>query len=191
MSDKIIYTAAVYSSVVNYVNFKGEAQEVQCQFSMNPIQLMTIISKFQPKKVKSGNPALNGQVEAMTDEQQLEIFRTIASRAAGEASEDGESWTPWINFEESLAGMAFMTKLASSDGDRKEFAEKVILDPIRAYVGYAVSDESNTEKDIKEFNDLLSQMEKLFLETPAKAAETPAERRARLQAELDATPDED
>lgn len=186
MSDIITYVSSVYSRDISYTNFKGETKTVTLDFSLAPLQLMSIIAGFETKKVKSGNPAKNGQVEALTSEAQLVLFTKLASSAAGFASEDGETWEPFENFEDSLAGKAFLTKLAASDGDRKEFAELCILSPFRAFTALAIADPTNSPKDVLEFQQTQSQMEKLFA-APEEKTETAAERRARLQAELDAT----
>lgn len=183
----IVYEASVFSSTVSYKNFLGEEKSVELNFSLHPLKLMHLISTFVPKKIKSGNPARNGQVE-ITDDQQIKFLQDVAKLAAGTASEDGENWLPYPEFETSLAGQAFLTKLTSSDGDRKEFSEKVLIDPFRAFVGFARVDSSNTAKDIQMLEGYLMQMENIF-RVPEQPAETPAERRARLQAELDAISD--
>lgn len=185
----VIYEASVFSRTVSYRNFKGEQVDVELHFSLHPLSLMRLISTFIPKKVKSGNPARNGQPE-ITDDQQIKFLIDVAKLAAGTASEDGENWLPYPDFETSLAGQAFLTKLTSSDGDRREFSEKVLIDPFRAFVGFARVDESNTAKDIQILEGYLAQMENIF-RVPEQLAETPAERRARLQAELNSIPAEE
>lgn len=190
MSDVITYNATVYSREISYTNFKGETKTVRLDFSLSPLELMSIIAGFEPKKSRSNNPAKKGRVEEISSEEQLNLFTKLASASAGFASEDGESWEPFEDFEESLAGKAFLTKLASSDADRKEFAELCILAPFRAFTQFAINDESNSPADVAEFRNTQAQMEKLFA-TPETPSETPAERRARLQAELDAVRDDE
>ena len=180
---ELIYEASVYSRTVAYKNFKGEENKVVLYFALDPLQLMQVIATFQPKKVKSGNPARQGQAAEISDEEQLKFVRDLASRSAGSPSDDGESWELFEDFADSLAGKAFLTKLASSDGDRREFSEKVILDPFRAFVGFAKADVSNTPKDIQQFEQMLVQMENIF-RMPEKKDETLEERRERLAAEL-------
>lgn len=182
---ELVYEASVYNRVVSYRNFKGQEKKVSLYFALDPLQLMTFIASFEPKKIKSGNPARNGQNAEMSAEEQLKFVRNIAIKAAGTPSEDGESWTPFEGFEDDLAGKAFLTKLASSDGDRKEFAEVVILAPFRAFVQFANADESNSPADVKQFNEMLQQMENIF-KAPEPAKETLEERRARLIAEMQA-----
>jgi hypothetical protein len=180
---ELIYEASVYSRTVAYKNFLGEENKVILYFALDPLQLMQVIATFQPKRVKSGNPARNGQAAEITDEDQLKFVRDLACRAAGTPSEDGETWEPFEDFSDSLAGKAFLTKLTSSDGDRKEFASKVILDPFRAFVSFAKADPSNTPKDVQQFEQMLVQMENIF-KTPEPRDESLEERRARLAAEL-------
>jgi len=179
----ITYEASVYSRTVNYKNFAGEEKSVTLYFALDPLQLMSLVASFEIKKVKSGNPALNGKPQEITGEQQFKFIRKLANEAAGTPSEDGESWAPFENFEDSLAGKAFMTKLASSDGDRREFAEKVILEPLKAFVGFAEVDPTNTPKDVQDFKVMMTQMENIF-KMPDPAAETIDDRRARLAAEM-------
>jgi hypothetical protein len=180
---ELVYEASIYARTINYRNFKGKEKSVRVQFALDPLQLMTFIAGFEPKKVKSGNPARNGQPMEMSAEQQLTFVRDIAVKAAGNPSEDGESWIPFENFENDLAGKAFLTKLASSDGDRKEFAEVVILAPFRAFVHFAEADSSNSPTDVKQFTEMLTQMERIFV-APEPDEETLDERRARLMAEM-------
>lgn len=179
----LIYEASVYSRTVSYKNFLGEDKTTTLYFALDPLQLMQVIAGFEPKKVKSGNPALNGKDAPISDEQQLKMVRDLAVQSAGSPSEDGETWVPFEDFDNSLVGKAFLTQLASSDGDRKEFAEKVILAPFRAFVGYAQADPSNDDKDKQQFAQMLVQMEAIFI-VPEKADETVDDRRARLAAEL-------
>jgi hypothetical protein len=180
---KIIYEASVYSREVSYRNFKGEEKSQNLYFALDPLQLMTVIAGFNPKKVKSGNPARQGQPAAIDDAQQLTMVRDLAVQSAGTPSEDGEAWDKFEDFEDSLAGKAFLTKLASSDGDRREFSEKVILAPFRAFVGYATADPTNTDKDKQQFSKMLAELENIFV-IPDIPDETMEARRVRLEAEL-------
>jgi len=186
-----VYEAAVYTREVEYRNFNGEQKKATLHFALDPIQLMQVIASFAPKKnKKSGNPAQRGQDMEITDEEQLKFIRDLARKSAGEPSEDGETWHPFEDFDNTLAGKAFMTQLTSSDGDRKEFAEKVVLDPFRAFVNFAKNDPSNTPKDVQQFEKMLSQMENVFA-APEVRTETVEEKRARLAAELNSLSDED
>lgn len=180
---KRIYEASVYTRDVSYKNFKGDVVERTLMFALDPLQLMQVISTVQPKKIKSGNPALNGKEEEISDTDQLKFIRDLAVKSAGSTSEDGETWIPWENFDNDLAGKAFLTKLTSSDNDRREFAEKVILDPFRAFVGFASEDEGNSPTDIANFKGMLAQMENVFKMPDAKV-ETIDEKRERLAREL-------
>lgn len=180
---QLTYEASVYSRLVKYTNFHGKAQEVTLHFALDPLKLMEVIGTFQPKKSKSNNPARRNQVESISDEEQIRFVRELAITAAGVPSDDGESWEEFDDFEESLAGKAFMTKLLSSDGDRKEFAEKVILSPFRAFVEYAEADETNTPKEVAQFREMVTQLENVF-KAPAPENESLEDRRARLAAEL-------
>ena len=183
MSD-LIYEASVYSRTVKYKNFKGETQEVKLYFALDPISLLQTIAGFNPRPSKSGNPARRGQTE-VSDEEMIKFVRDICVKAAGTPSEDGEVWEPFPDFADSLAGKAFLTKLTSSDGDRKEFADKVILDPFRSFVGFAAQDESNSPKEVQEFKQMLEQIERIFAGSD-KAEETREERRERLRREMEA-----
>lgn len=179
------YEAAIYSRVVSYTNFKGETKEVELFFALDPIQLMRLVASVpETKKSRSANPARRAEEEtSISDERQLKFLVDLASKAAGWPSDDGESFEPFQDFAESLAGKAFITKLASSDGDRKEFSEKVIIDPFKAFVSYAAADEGNTPAEIKQFNEMLGAMERIFAVSTDKN-ETIEDRRARLAAEL-------
>lgn len=181
---QITYEAAVYSRTIKYTNFKKKEQTVELFFALDPLKLMEVIATFTPKKSKSKNPALAGKVEEIADEEQIRLIRQLAVKSAGFPSEDGESWEPFTDFEDSLVGKAFMTKLLSSDGDRKEFAEKVVLAPFRAFVGYAIADESNSKAEVDQFNGMLQQLENIF-KAPAPKDETLEEKRARLERELE------
>lgn len=178
-----IYEASVYKREVSYKNFKGETKTQTLYFALDPLQLMQVIAGFEGKKIKSGNPALRGKEAPISDEQQLKMVRDLAIQSAGSPSEDGETWLPFEDFSDSLVGKAFLTKLAASDGDRKEFSEKVILDPFRAFVNYALADESNTDKDKQQFTTMLKQMENIFV-APERPDEDIEAKRARLAAEL-------
>lgn len=178
----IVYEASVYTRSVSYKNFKGETRTVELHFALDPLKLLKVIAGFNPKKSKSNNPARRDQLE-ISDSEQVQFVRDLCIQAAGEPSADGEAWTPFPDFEETLAGQTFLTKLASSDGDRAEFAQKVILDPFRAFVQFAVADESNTPKDVQQFQTMLSQLENIFA-AKEKPEESLEDRRARLAAEL-------
>lgn len=185
----VIYEASVYSRVVKYTNFKGKTQETELFFALDPLQLMQVIAGFKPPKPKkSGNPAKQNEEVAITDEEQLKFVRDLCERSAGFPSDDGETWEPFENFADTIAGKAFLTKLASSDGDRREFTEKVILAPFRAFVEFATADPSNTQKDIQQFKRMLGQLENIFQEK-ADPEESLEDRRARLAAELAAIED--
>lgn len=179
----LIYEASVYSREVSYRNFNGEEKTQTLHFALDPLQLMTVISGFEPKKVKSGNPALKGKDAEISDEQQLKFVRDLAVKAAGSPSEDGENWEPWADFDNTLVGKAFLTKLTASDGDRKEFSEKVILAPFEAFVQYANADPSNSDKEKQEFAKMLTQMRAIFAPVE-KTPESVEDRRARLAAEM-------
>lgn len=182
MSNRI-YEAAVYSQTVSYRNFKGVENTVELFFALDPLQLMQILSTYEPKKIKSGNPAIAGKDAPLSSEEQLGFVRKLASQAAGNPSDDGESWEHFEQFDETLVGKAFLTKLAASDVDRREFSNQVILEPFRAFIGYAVEDSGNSPADVAEFKDMLVKVEKLFI-VPEKAEETQAEKKARLAAEM-------
>lgn len=179
----LIYEAAVYTRTVNYKNFKGEEREVKLHFALDPMQLMAIIANFQPAKSKSGNPARRGQVDALTDEQQLKFVRDLCIKAAGEPSNDGEAWDSFPDFDTTLAGKAFLTKLAASDEDRREFAEKVILNPFRSFVAFAKMDPSNTKAEVQQLELMAGQMDNLF-KSKGPDDESYEDKKARLAAEL-------
>lgn len=179
----IVYEAAVFERELTYKNFKGETKSTMLYFALDPLKLLQVMAGYTPRKIRSGNPALNGKDREMSDEEQIVLIRNLAVQAAGFPSEDGESWIPYEDFEQSLAGKAFLTKLISSDADRTEFSLKVILNPFRAFVGYAEQDPSNSAKEIANFKEMLSKMENIF-KTPEPGSETAEERRARLMAEL-------
>lgn len=176
-----VYTASVYTRTVTYTNFKGEEQSVELFFALDPIQLLQFIAAFKPKKTKSANPAKQGEVE-LSDADQIKMIRDLAQVSAGFPSQDGETWEPFEDFTNSLAGKAFMTKLATSDDDRTEFAQKVVMDPFRAFVGFAKADPSNNAKEIQNLERMLGQIESVF--APASSNESFEDRRARLEAEL-------
>lgn len=183
MSEPLVYEASVYTRTVNYKNLNGETKIAKLYFALDPVELMGVMATYIPKKIKSGNPALNGKDAEMSDEQQILMVRQLAIKSAGIPSEDGESWTPFENFGNHIAGKAFLTKLVSSDADRKEFSEKVILDPFRAFSNYFMADESNSEVEKKELKDMLAKIENIFT-VPAPGIETSEERATRLKAEL-------
>lgn len=182
---QITYEAAVYSRIVKYTNFKGNEQEVELFFALDPLKLMEVIASFVPKKNKSRNPALAGKEVEITEAEQIRLVRDLAVKSAGFPSDDGESWEPFEDFENSLVGKAFMTRLLASDGDRKTFAEQVILAPFRAFVNYASVDESNSPAEVKQFRDMVTQLENIF-KAPAPEEETYEQRRARLEREIEA-----
>lgn len=179
---QLTYEAAVYSRTVKYKNFKGDTNDMVLYFALDPIQLMSIIASFVPKATKSRNPAKRGEPE-ISDEEQIKFIRTIATRSAGFPSDDGESWEPFEDFENTIAGKAFLTQLVSSDKDRREFSEKVILDPFRAFVGYSTADPSNSKSETDNLQAMLKQLENVFI---GKDDESLEERRARLMREMDA-----
>ena len=179
----LIYEASVYNRTVSYKNFNGVTKEQELYFALDPIQLMQVIAGVKPKTSKSNNPALKGKEETISDEDQLKLILDLVKRSAGFPSDDGESWAPFEDFENTLVGKAFLTKLTSSDGDRKEFAGKVILDPFRAFVNYASSDDTNTPKEVQQFQTMLAQLENVF-KAPQEIPETTEERRERLVREM-------
>lgn len=187
MNTQITYEASVYSRLVKYRNFKGETNETTLYFALDPLQLMASIASFAPRKSKSQNPAKQGKVE-ISDEQQIKFVRDLAKQAAGFPSDDGESWEPFEDFENTIAGKAFLTQLVSSDTDRRDFSEKVILDPFRAYVGFAEADTSNTKQDLDNLRQMMQQLENVFRGLDKKD-ESLEERRARLEAEIAALGD--
>lgn len=183
MADMPIYEASVYTREIAYRNFNGENKVQKLYFALDPMELLIVMSTYEPKKIKSGNPALNGKNAEMTDEQQIRMVRSLALKAAGTPSEDGESWTPFEEFDNTIVGKAFLTKLASSDADRKEFSEKVILDPFRAFAHYFMEDSSNTQLEKNELKDMLTKIENIF-KVPEPGSETSEERATRLKKEL-------
>jgi len=180
---QLTYEASVYTRIVKYKNFKGEVNETTLYFALDPIQLMAAIASFAPKASRSKNPAKQAERE-ITDEEQIKFVRTLATRAAGFPSDDGETWEPFENFSDTIAGKAFLTQLVSSDGDRKAFAEKVILQPFRDYVGFAKADPTNSTKETQQLDTMLSQLENIFVGKDEN--ESLEDRRARLKAEMDA-----
>jgi hypothetical protein len=177
-----VYEAAVYSREVSYRNYNGEEATVEVSFALDPIQLLELIAR-QPisKKSKSNDPRKRGQ-EEIDEGKTFTFLREIAKVAAGYPSHDGERWLPVEDFTETLAGQAFLTKLASSDEDRKDFAEKVMLAPFRAFVGYAKADPGNSKAEIAKFEQMLQQFERVF--AVSVADETLEARRARVAAEM-------
>lgn len=189
---EIVYEASVYERTVSYKNFKGQQQSVRLFFALDPLELMTMIAGFAPRTSKSNNPAQRGK-DVINEGDQVKFVRDIAIKAAGTPSDDGESWEPFENFENTLAGKTFITKLASSDGDREEFAQKVLLDPFRAFVKFAEADPTNTQKDIQQFQQMVGQLERIFANPGGDTNESLEDKRARLareMAELDAGPAE-
>jgi len=178
---QITYEASVYKRTVKYKNFKGETTETTLYFALDPIQLMQAIAGFAPKANRSKNPAKQANPE-ITDEEQIKFVRTLAEKAAGFPSDDGETWEPFDNFADTIAGKAFLTQLVSSDADRKEFAENVILDPFRAFVSFAEADPSNEAKETQNLRTMLGQLENVFVGKDNN--ESLEDRRARLAAEM-------
>lgn len=178
---QLTYEASVYKRTVKYKNFKGETNETTLYFALDPIQLMQAIAGFAPKASRSKNPAKQANPE-ISDEDQIKFVRTLATKAAGFPSDDGETWEPFEDFTDTIAGKAFLTQLVSSDADRREFSEKVILDPFRAFVGYAKQDPSNDAKDTQQLETMLSQLENVFV--GKNQNESVEDRRARLAAEM-------
>lgn len=180
----LMYEASVYSRDVSYRNFNGEERNTTLYFALDPIKLMRLIASFNLKpNTKSKNPAKRDQPAEIGEDQQLKFVSDLASEAAGAPSDDGESWESFENFNDTLAGKAFLTRLASSDADRREFSHKVILDPFKAFVAFAKDDPSNSPKDVKQFDQMLDQMERIFSMEPNKD-ESLEDRKARLAAEL-------
>lgn len=186
---QLTYEASVYTNTVKYKNFKGKVSETPLHFALDPLQLMSVIADFRPAKTKSKNPAKQGEV-AMTDAEQIKMVRNLAQRAAGFPSDDGESWEPFDGFEDSIAGKAFLTKLVSSDQARKEFSEKVILQPFRDYVGFSKADPSNTAAETLELEQMLAQLENVFSDKPDETVEARRERLRAEMAALDTVPGE-
>lgn len=177
-----VYEATIYTREVSYRNFAGTEQTVSVDFAMDPIELLDLIqTSTLTKTSRSKNPARRGQDE-VDETRQFKFLRDIAERAAGYPSADGERWLPIPDFCDTLAGKAFITKLAASDEDRKEFAEKVMLAPFRAFVQYAKADPSNTPAEVAKFEGMLSQFERIF--AVSVADETLEARKARVAAEM-------
>ena len=179
-----VYEATIYTRTVSYRNFRGEEQTVDVDFALDPIELLDLIAQSSSvsRVSKSKDPRKRG-TEEIDDNKTFQFLREIAERAAGYPSADGERWLPIKDFCDTLAGKAFITKLASSDDDRKEFAEKVMLAPFRAFVEYAKADPSNTKSEIAKFETMLGQFERIF--ATSTADETIEARKARLAAEME------
>jgi len=178
-----VYEASIYTREVSYRNFKGEEVTVEVNFALDPIELLDLIARSESvtTKSKSRDPRKQGSTE-IDEGRQFKFLRDIADRAAGYPSADGEQWLPIPNFTDMIAGKAFITKLASSDDDRKEFAEKVMLAPFKAFVDYAKADPSNSPAEIAKFEQMLAQFERVF--AVSVADETLEARRARLAQEM-------
>jgi len=177
-----VYEAAVYSRNVSYRNFAGEEATVEVNFALDPIQLLELIaSSTLTSRSKSKDPRKKN-LEEVDEGKSFTFLRDIAAISAGYPSADGERWLPIESFTDTLAGKAFITKLAASDADRKEFAEKVMLAPFRAFVEYAKADGGNSPKEIAKFEQMLAQFERIF--TVSVADETLEARRARVAAEM-------
>lgn len=177
---QITYQATVFTKTVTYTNFKGETKTIELSFALDPMQLMGVIASVETKKGRSKNPAATG---GFSDEQQLKFVRDLAAKSAGFASDDGESWEPFEDFEDSLAGKAFMTWLVSSDEGRRTFSETVVLKPFADYVSFVEADPSNTPAEVQQLKTMLSQLSNIF-KTPAPKGESAEDRRARLEQEL-------
>lgn len=195
MTENIVvsYEASIYSRDITYRNLNGETKTVSLHFALDPLQLMSIIADVPVRKSKSNDPRKKGQPEEISDSDQIKLIRDLASKAAGFKSDDGETWEPFEDFDNQLAGKAFLTKLTASDADRKEFAEQVIIAPFQAFVDFAKVEPSNSKDDVAELEGYLQNLKDVFTgktKEPAKT-ETLAERRARLTRELAETPDED
>lgn len=183
MTQNPVYEAAIYTREVSYKNFKGETSTVEVNFALDPIQLLDLIAQSDSLTVKSksNDPRKKGK-EELDESRSFTFLRDIANLAAGYPSADGEEWLPIYGFTDMLAGKAFITKLASSDADRKEFAEKVMLAPFRAFVNYAKADPGNSPDEITKFEAMLQQFERIF--TVSTADETIEARKARLAMEM-------
>lgn len=179
----LIYEASVYAREVSYKNFKGETKTAELFFALDPMQLMSVIAGYQPKKVRSNNPAIKNTDAPISDADQIKFVRDLVIKAAGSPSEDGETWIPFPDFEDTLVGKALLTKLTASDADRREFSEKVILNPFKAFVAYAEADSSNSPQEVQQLKKMLSQLENIFA-LPDPSKESTEDRRARLEAEL-------
>lgn len=179
-----VYESSVYSQSVTYKNFQGVEKTQVLYFALDPLKLMELVSGLKTKTPKkSGNPALKNKPVEITNEEQLRFLRELAVKSAGVPSEDGEEWYTFDGFENSIVGKAFLAKLTASDSDRREFSEKVVLDPFRSFVAFAVADPSNSQEDIKTFRQLLAEAEKTFT-VPTERNESIEERRSRLAAEM-------
>lgn len=184
MSD-LTYEASVYARTITYTNLKGKTNTVELTFSLDPIQLLRVMATIpSPKRSKSNNPARRAEEESgLTPEQQFKFLVDIASKAAGFISDDGESFEPFEDFKDSIVGKAFITKLASSDGDRAEFAQKVMINPFEAFVNFAKADESNSQTEIKQFEEMLESVKRIF-DTAEDKSLSIEEKRAKLEADL-------
>jgi hypothetical protein len=183
-----VYEAALHTQEITYKNFKGETKTAELSFALDPLNLLQVMSGYTPKKVKSGNPALNGKDAEISDDEQIKMIRRLAVMAAGTPSDDGDSWYPFEGFETSIAGKAFLTKLVTSDEDRRQFSEVAILAPFRAFCAYFDADSGNSAQEKKEMKDMLTKMERVF-RVPDPGSESAEERRERLERELAAIRD--
>lgn len=187
MSDasNAIYEASVFSREVHYRNLSGEARVETLHFALDPLALLQLIAGFNPKGSKSGDPRRQNEI---SDEDQVKFVRKICVAAAGWPAQGGEVWEPFPDFENTIAGKTFLTKLTTSNGDREEFAQRVLLDPFRAFVDFAAADSGNTPEEVQKFRNMLKQLENVFAGSdPAPSEpdnESPAERRIRLRREL-------
>lgn len=179
----ISYEASVHTRTVRYKNFKGKEQEFELYFALDPMSLLQLIAATNIKaEKKSGNPAKLNTASGFTEEKQINLVKDLAVRAAGFPSDDGESFEPFEGFSDSLAGKTFLTHLVTSDVERDIFADKVILDPFRAFVSFALAEDSNSEADKAHFRDMLKQVESIF--APKDKNESLEDRKARLAREL-------
>lgn len=179
-----VYEAKVHTAHVEYINFKGERQSADVMFALDPVTMLGVISRIKFDKSRSANPQKRNE-QTMSDSASIELVQDLVSTSAGWPSEDGESWEKYENFNETLAGQAFLTKLTSSDAERKEFVRNVMLTPMRAFIGFARLDKTNSPAEIQELEATYANLEKVFNESlEENRTETLEERRERLQREL-------
>lgn len=183
MSENKVYMARPYRHEVPYENLNGVQKTATLHFLIHPVELLGIFADYTPKKIKSGNPALNGKPAEMSDADQIKIIQQLAAQAAGTPSEDGENFDRFNDFETSVVGQAFMTMMVTSTKARRDFSEMAILNPFRAFVQFARQDDSNSPKEVADLERTLKQMEDIF-KSPDVKDESAEEKRARLMAEL-------
>jgi hypothetical protein len=177
----VVVAFKVHSEEITFTNLQGKTIKEELHFLIDPYKLMVLMSDYTPKKVRSGNPALNGKDAPVTDREQLEMVRSLVIEAAGWPSEDGNGWVQNYDFPESLAGKTFLAKLVASDEIRKSFTQVAILEPFRTFVTLFEAVPENTEKEKEDIRKQLAQMENIF---KAPSGETAEQRRQRLTAEL-------